>query len=246
MGGVLEFTDPRLTEIYDLVNPPGPDTAFYVDLADRVDATAIVDLGCGTGQLASLLARPGRRLLGVDPEPAMLTIARRRSLAGGASWVDGAAEALRPWAADLVLMTGHVAQILLDDTEWATALDAIHRTLRPGGLVAFESRNPNVEPWSAWTPDRRRRVALPDGSAVEVWYDVVSVERDRVVHEVHYQLPAPGPELVSTLELRYRTEGELVESLVASGFEVESVFGDWDASPVTPSSPELILVARAG
>ncbi len=39
-------------------------------------------------------------------------------------------------------MTGHVAQVIADDETWHKTLAAIHRALRPGGRVAFESRNP--------------------------------------------------------------------------------------------------------
>jgi hypothetical protein len=46
--------------------------------------------------------------------------------------------------------------------------------------------------------------------------------------------------------LRYRGLDELVDSLTAAGFTVERTYGDWDRSPVTPTSRELILVASRG
>jgi SAM-dependent methyltransferase len=245
VAGVVEFTDPRLTAIYDEVNPPGPDTAFYVGLADELDARTIVDLGCGTGLLISRLDRPSRRCVGVDPAPEMLAVARGRELSGDVSWVVGGAEMLGAWGADLVVMTGHVAQIIVDESAWRSALSAVHQVLRPGGVVAFESRNPSADSWRQWTPETSRRVvSLAAGGALEVWYDVVAQAGDRVTHEVHYRWAGDGPELVSTLELRYRTQAQLVGALDQAGFEVVDVFGDWDRSAVSRTSPELVVIAR--
>src|ERR687897_245061 len=53
----------------------------------------VVDLGCGTGQLALPLAGRTRAVVGMDPEPDMLVIARGAADAGGVtniSWVLGA------------------------------------------------------------------------------------------------------------------------------------------------------------
>ena len=41
-------------------------------------------------------------------------------------------------------MTGHVAQFFLTDEHWRAALTALHAALRPGGRLAFESRNPDA------------------------------------------------------------------------------------------------------
>jgi hypothetical protein len=45
-----------------------------------------------------------------------------------------------------------VAQVFLDDAEWATTLRAIHTALRPGGHLAFESRNPDDRAWERKIP----------------------------------------------------------------------------------------------
>lgn len=49
--------------------------------------------------------------------------------------------------------------------------------------------------------------------------------------------------MVSINELRFRTQDELTRSLQYSGFVVENVYGDWDSSPASTKSQELIFVA---
>ena len=149
MSAIPEFADPRLVEIYDAVNPYDPDAqpGFYARLADELDARVVVELGCGTGLVTQALVRPGREVIGVDPSPLMLDVARTRTRAGRLRWVDGGADDIGTPDADLAIMSGHVAQFFVDDDEWSDALAALHAALRPGGYLAFESRNPDAREW---------------------------------------------------------------------------------------------------
>ena len=75
------YLEPRLAALYDALNAASRDDwDFYLSLAES-EALRVMDVGCGTGALASLFAARGHRVTGVDPAPAMLDIARRR--AGG-------------------------------------------------------------------------------------------------------------------------------------------------------------------
>src|SRR5260221_14418043 len=137
------YTDPCLVELYDIDNPRGADTDFYVQLAADLAAHRILDLGCGTGLLTRELAVSDRQGVGVDPSSAMLAVARRQPAADRVQWGEGDSRALGTPEADLVVITGNVAQVFLDDAEWAATLRAIHAALRSGGHLAFESRNPD-------------------------------------------------------------------------------------------------------
>ena len=72
MAGWEEYTDPRLVALYDLWGPSRPDLMFYTGLAMELPASSVADIGCGTGVLASELARRDCLVTGVDPSPAML------------------------------------------------------------------------------------------------------------------------------------------------------------------------------
>ena len=245
MASFAEYTDPRLVALYDLWGEPfRADLAFYLGLAAELSASSVVDIGCGTGLLACELAGRGHQVTGVDPSPAMLDVARRRPGGELVRWVEGDAARLEEAGADLALMTGHVAQVIADDQGWAWTLAAIRRALRPGGRLAFESRNPAAREWASWTPQAsRRRFRHPALGQVEVWYQLTGVRGDLVSSEVHYRFAASGDHLVSANRLRFRTRAELARSLAEAGFSVERVFGDWDRRPVGPERPELIFVA---
>src|SRR5918994_1245496 len=75
-----EFSDPRLVEIYDTVNPIGEYEAFYLDLAAKLSAETIVDIGCGTGLLTCEWVQRGHRLIGVEPSNARTPGPSRRSV----------------------------------------------------------------------------------------------------------------------------------------------------------------------
>ena len=110
-----EFSDPRLVAIYDTVNPIAEYETFYLELAARLAATSIIDIGCGTGLLTFELAKRGHRMIGVEPAPAMLAVARRRLSWMNVQWNEEDASRLGDERADLAIMTGHVAQFFLDD-----------------------------------------------------------------------------------------------------------------------------------
>ena len=206
-------------------------------------AASIVDLGCGTGLITRALAREGYRLIGVDPAPAMVDIARRRPYGDRVHWIDGDASQLGTPDADLAIMTGHVAQFFVTDENWHATLIALGAALRPGGSLAFESRNPGAREWEGWTPEARRSVDDPSAGRVETWSEVDDVRDGIVSYTIHYAFVATGDELVSPIKLRFRSEAELTESLRDAGFTVERVYGDWDRRPADPTTRELIVVA---
>jgi ubiquinone/menaquinone biosynthesis C-methylase UbiE len=74
---------------------PGYPQPFFDDLVERfgLDGTGrLLDLGCGTGQLAIPLAAHVAEAVGMDPEPEMLVEAARCAQAAGvtnATWAQG-------------------------------------------------------------------------------------------------------------------------------------------------------------
>jgi SAM-dependent methyltransferase len=242
------FADLALAALYDSINPWGPDEDFYLDLMRSHHA--VLDVGCGTGRLLARAAADGHpgRLVGLDPAAAMLVQARRR--APGLEWVLGDLRTRR-WDGefDLVVMTGHVFQVLLGDDDVRTALRAVRSALGDGGRFVFETRNPAARAWETWTPDRVREVTDADGRAVRVWYEVERVPGggpapDRVTFTQTFDSPAWPRRRVSRSTLRFLCTDTLSGLLAEAGLRVAEQYGDWERGPLTPGSPEIVTVAE--
>lgn len=246
--GIAEFDDPRLAAIYDTVNThdPAEEPRFVRRLVDDlgVRSATIVDVGCGTGLITRELAALGHDVIGIDPSAAMVAVGRTRPFGDRVRWIVGGVDELGRPDADLAMMTSHVAQFFVDDEAWVEALTAVHRALRPGGVLGFESRNPGDRAWERWTPDDVTTVVDPIAGPVD-WWPEVHEERDGVVrYSIHYRFTATGEVLRSDARLRFRTLDELTPSLERAGFEVERVDGWWDGRPADATAPEHIVVAR--
>lgn len=238
------YGDPRLVGLYDLLNPAAADTAFYLDLAQSSGADRVLDIGCGTGLLSCALADRGHDVTGIDPSPAMLAVARSRAGGERVTWIEGDAGMARRGAADLAVMTGHVAQVFVDDASWRQTLSAAYDALRPGGCLAFESRNPACEPWRAWTPEAsRRRVESTTYGWVDVWHRLIDVQGECVRFATHYGFERGGAEIVAESELQFRNQDALETTLREAGFVSMTWYGGWSREPVDAASRELVVVA---
>ena len=67
------FAHPRLAPIYDVFDGDRDDLTAYLSIADELSAERVLDVGCGTGCLAILLAESGRTVAGVDPAEALIS-----------------------------------------------------------------------------------------------------------------------------------------------------------------------------
>jgi SAM-dependent methyltransferase len=70
------FALPRLAEIYDLVEEERNDLDHYLAISAEFGARSVLDVGCGTGTFACLLADRGIEVVAVDPAAASLDVAR--------------------------------------------------------------------------------------------------------------------------------------------------------------------------
>lgn len=120
--------------------PPG--FAEVLAQALRLDAGDVVaDVGCGTGQLTIPLAGRLRAVVGMDPEPAMLALARQAATVQGlanVSWLLGSDRDLPALGALLgehalaAVTIANAIHLMPHERLFAAAL----RLLRPGGGLA--------------------------------------------------------------------------------------------------------------
>ena len=152
MGGTIDvmadaiFEDSRLARVYDSLEPDRRDLDVYANVVTELGGRSVLDVGCGTGTFACLLARRGVEVTAVDPAAASLDVARAKPGAEAVRWLRGDATTLPPLQVDAAFMTANVAQVFLTDREWSATLRAIRDSLRPGGWLVFETATQRVGP----------------------------------------------------------------------------------------------------
>lgn len=244
------YRDPALAQFYDLENGWADDLDYCFELA--ADARSVLDLGCGTGQLAARLAEgPAgeHTVVGVDPAAAMLEIAQARPGGEGVAWVRSEAQALRlDRRFDLVLLTGHAFQVFLADDDQRSVLATIARHLAPNGRFIFDSRNPAAEAWREWGPAASRRAfAHPSLGAIEAWNEAAQDPATGIVtYETHYRVVASGALFSASSRIRFTDREVLAARLAEAGLAVERWLGDWRGGPFAPGSREIIPLGRLG
>ncbi len=108
----------------------------------------VADVGCGTGQLLTVLAAPGADAVGIDSDPAMLGLAARRG------------PVLRADAHRLPLAGASLdAAVTVATLEFTASpgqvLAEMARVTRPGGLLIAAALNP-ASPWGLLGRPARR------------------------------------------------------------------------------------------
>lgn len=193
-----EHLDPHYVAGYDAKTRLDLDGALELLRRNGLGSdTTLVDLGCGTGLLAIAAAAEARRVVGVDPSPAMLEVARRRSDA--VEWVRAGFLTYEHVGDPPQLVHSRHALHHLPDFWKGIALARIHDLLAPGGVFLVRDLVYDFEPREAH-------------ARIEAWFETAA------------PTTAEGwtrNELEEHVRGEYSTFAWLLESLLAhAGFEV--------------------------
>jgi hypothetical protein len=173
----------------------------------------------------------------------MLEQARRRS---DIEWIHGDLTSIR-WTKefDLIVMTGHAFQVLVEDDDIRTALAAIRSAPSNAGRFVFDTRNPLVREWERWAAAGAAEVTDGDGAVVRLSRRVhTPVVGDRISFSHTFTSTSWEKPQHSESILRFLDAGTLRAFLSDSCLTIDAQFCDWNGQPLTATSPEIITVAR--
>jgi SAM-dependent methyltransferase len=208
----------------------------------------VLDLGCGTGGHASLLAERGYDVVGVDRSANMLDRARQRGGAAVYAQSDITTVHLEE-TFDAVVIMFAVLGYLTRTTDVQAALQAARRHLTPGGVLFFDVwYGPAV---LAQRPSERVKVIeTPDGgtliraasSQLQTRLNVCTV--DYRLWRIHDRQLADAA--TESHAMRYFFEPELEALLDLAGFDLVCIggFPDFEVEP-SEQTWNVAVVARA-
>ncbi len=232
------FADRRLAGVYDPLDPDRSDLDVYAAIVEELGARTVLDVGCGTGTFAVLLAARGVDVTGVDPAAASVDVARGKAGADRVRWVVGEIDAVADLRFDAVTMTANVAQVFLTDEAWRAVLATAYDVLVPGGHLVFETRDPAALAWREWNREESFTAAdVPGHGRVESWVETTDVDGELVTFRA--TLVFEDATLTSESTLRFRDRATVTADLVEAGFVVEEVRD----APDRPGR-ELVFVAN--
>lgn len=141
------FAVPRLAEIYDLLEGERDDLGPYLAMAAEFGARRVLDVGCGTGTFACLLAERGLDVTGVDPAAASLDLTE----------VSGEYVSYRR----TYVFAAAGATLTSDSTRRMRTRAELEDSLQAAGYTLAEVRDAPDRPGREWvflaaTPDGRR------------------------------------------------------------------------------------------
>jgi SAM-dependent methyltransferase len=245
--------DSLSTEIYDARaatiirgSPIEGDESFYRGLAAETGGP-VLDVGCGTGRVAVVLAADGHDVVGIDLSAPMLRLAeeRRASLAADVaarlSFVQADLATLglgRQFP--LIVTPSRVFQFMLTSDAQRAALQALRTHLQPDGRLVLDLFDPlldRVVPGAAFPPRQGELTHPRTGNRVtwEVTARSPDPARQLITEDWTDQEFGPSGELVRSeterLTLRWTTRSEMRLLFELAGLEVVAEYGDFLGGP---------------
>ena len=219
------------------------EVAFVEQALGLQAGESVLDLCCGQGRHALLLARRRLRVTGQDLSPEYLDLARQAAQAAGLQ-IETVHSDMRviPFEGrfDAVINMFSAFGYLESEGEDAKVLAAVARALRPGGRLLMDLLN---REWvmANYVPNDWHKAE--DGTLYLEHREVDLVESRNHVSFTAIAPDGSRREIVGH-HFRLYTLTELVRMLRTAGLSFDTAYGGFDGEPYGITTRRLILVAR--
>jgi SAM-dependent methyltransferase len=212
-------------------------SALLWELLELGADSEVLDVPCGHGRIANRLAARGARITGLDADPVFLERARSDAAERGVAveYVEGDMREL-PWTERFDAAFNWFTSFGYFDDEGNRAwLEAVRRTLKPGGRLAID-----VHSRDAFMQNRLSAAVVDRGDDLLVDRHTFDVESGR--EETERWIVRYGNVRKTSYSVRFFTFTELRDLLLDVGFAPVRGVGH-DGNPLTLESRRMIVIA---
>lgn len=241
----------KLAKYYDIVHSFRDykgQVEFLVDIMRKYwPKTAVaLDICCGTGSHAVLLAEKGYKVVGVDLSEDMLMLARQKNTrADNPTYIRADIRTLKLDATfDMAYCLGVSFAQLSSYHEIYQTLDAVRHTLKPGGLFVFDVPNGwkmlQVEARKYFGEDENTKVLRIDTGYIDKMRRLMHLDSVWIIDEGEAHFIESSAE-----EIRIFFPDEL-QMLVSDRFEILDMLGDRSLSvPFQSDSDHMVMILKS-
>jgi ubiquinone/menaquinone biosynthesis C-methylase UbiE len=216
------------------------EVAAIIALLDLRPGARVLDLCCGQGRHAVLLARAGCQVTGLDRSSYLLGQAQQAAEQAGVKvgWVRGDMRQL-PWqeqfdaCVNLFTAFGYFE----DDGENERVLHQVHQILKPGGSLLLDLSNRDYYLLHMWPYSWRRYEQA-------IILEETSFDPATCRFTMSFTWMEGGKMETLTHSVRHYTAPELTGMLCRAGLSPVVTYGDFDGSLFNLNSKRMIVVAR--
>lgn len=221
--------------------PTEEEASIIIDLLQTQPGDSLLDVACGYGRHALLLARQyGLKVTGIDISPSLITTARRLAEEQGLEIAYEVRHAIDlPWSNKFNwAMIAYNSFSLFSPEEAPIVLHGIHRALRSNGCLFLDLDNKSFNcrygisdtNWHVWSGGLTlQEIYFHEDISVEVCRDLVFRTDVEGVDEF-------------IISKRIYSSNEIRDLLSNCGLRVDQIYGGWDLSPLVEDSPKMLLV----
>lgn len=258
------YSHSALTRYYDVFSTGMPgDAHFYVEEAMRSEGR-VLELACGTGRILIPTAEAGVRITGVDSSSAMLDAARMkiaRLPAEVESRITLVEDDMTRFTLDqrfaLITIPFNSFGLLITPEAQRACLQRIHDHLEDDGRLVFSMFDPNTHIIAEHSGvlggavKRYKEITDPDSGQRVVVYDArrYDLEAQTIYQEWTFETLDDNGIMVrreyAHIELRYTYRYEMQYLLELCGFEVESLYGDFQRGAFKHGYQQVWIARKA-
>ena len=225
---------------------PSGDVDFYVEEA-RNSGGPVAEFGCGTGRILVPTAQAGIEIVGVDLSQTMLDQLRAKN-----DQIELHAGDMRDFEIGrtfkLVTIPFRALSHIEASDDHVQVFANMRRHMEPEGRLVFDVFNPSYKHLADTRPEQLGIEREEDGKQIRRYFNAAPHHDTQVIDvEMRWEIEDDEgniEELREAFTMRWFFRYELEHALARAGLAVETIYGDFDRSPLRADSPDYIFIAR--